>query len=244
MALGPEKRFQLRTQTMTRAEAEATEIDVGLREYMLKVYNYMASGLALTGIVAYLTASSPTLMQLIFGTPLAYVAMFLPLVGFLFIPSLIQRKDFRVAQIAFWGFAGALGISYSVILLVYTDDSIARVFFITAGMFAGMSLFGYTTKRDLTGLGGFAVMGTWGILIAMMVNWFLQSPALYFVISVIGVLVAVGLTAYDTQKIKEMYLESDSSEVMGKKAILGALRLYFDFLYLFLMLLRLFGSRR
>ena len=244
MALGPEKRFKLRTQPMTRAEAEAAEIDVGLREYMLKVYNYMASGLALTGIVAYMTASSPTLMQLIFGTPLAYVAMFLPLVGFLFIPSLIQRKDFRTAQIAFWGFAGALGISYSVILLVYTGDSIARVFFITAGMFAGMSLFGYTTKRDLTGLGGFAVMGTWGILIAMMVNWFLQSPALYFVISVVGVLVAVGLTAYDTQKIKEMYLESDSSEVMGKKAILGALRLYFDFLYLFLMLLRLFGSRR
>ena len=178
MALGPEKRFELRTQPMTRAEAEAAEIDVGLREYMLKVYNYMASGLALTGIVAYVTASSPTLMQLIFGTPLAYVAMFLPLVGFLFIPSLIQRKDFRTAQIAFWGFAGALGISYSVILLVYTEDSIARVFFITAGMFAGMSLFGYTTKRDLTGLGGLAIMGTWGVFIAMMVNWYLKSPAL------------------------------------------------------------------
>ena len=244
MALGPEKRFELRTQPMTRAEAEAAEIDVGLREYMLKVYNYMASGLALTGIVAYGVSTSEAAMQVIFGTPLKYVAMFLPLVGFLFIPSLIRRKDFRTAQIAFWGFAAALGVSYSVILLVYTGDSIARVFFITAGMFAGMSLFGYTTKRDLTGLGGLAIMGTWGILIAMIVNWFLQSPALYFVISVVGVLVAVGLTAYDTQKIKLTYLESDSSEVMGKKAIIGALHLYFDFLYLFLMLLRLFGSRR
>ncbi len=229
---------------MTRAQAAAAEIDVGLRRYMLQVYNYMASGMALTGIVAYVTANTPAMVQLIFGTPLAYVAMFLPLVGFLFIPSLIRRNDFRWAQIAFWGFAGALGISYSVILLVYTEDSIARVFFITAGMFAGMSLFGYTTKRDLTGLGGLAIMGTWGVLIAMMVNWYLKSPALYFAVSVIGVFIAIGLTAYDTQKIKERYLESDSSEVMGKKAILGALELYFDFLYLFIMLLRLFGTRR
>ena len=229
---------------MTRAQAAAAEIDVGLRRYMLQVYNYMAAAMALTGIVAYVTANTPALVQLIFGTPLAYVAMFLPLVGFLFIPSLIRRKDFRTAQIAFWGFAAALGISYSVILLVYTEDSIARVFFITAGMFAGMSLFGYTTKRDLTRLGGFMIMGTWGVFIASMVNWYLQSPALYFAVSVIGVVIAVGLTAYDTQKIKEMYLESDSSEVMGKKAILGALNLYFDFLYLFIMLLRLFGTRR
>ena len=224
--------------------ADRAVIDEGLRQYMLRVYNYMASGLALTGIVAFMVASSPALMQMIFGTPLAYVAMFLPLVGFLFIPSLIQRKDFRTAQIAFWGFAGALGISYSVILLMYTGDSIARVFFITAGMFGGMSLFGYTTKRDLTGLGAFSIMGMWGVFIAGMANWFLQSPALYFVVSVAGVLVAVGLTAYDTQKIKEMYLESDSSEVMGKKAIIGALHLYFDFLYLFIMLLRLVGVRR
>ncbi len=244
MAFGFDNRFSLRAARMTRGQAEAAQIDVGLREYMLRVYNYMASGLALTGIVAYATASSPALMQMIFGTPLMYVAMFLPLVGFLFIPSLIRRKDFRTAQIAFWGFAGALGISYSVILLAYTGDSIARVFFITAGMFAGMSLFGYTTKRDMTGIGGLAIMGTWGILIALIVNTFLQSPAMHFVISVIGVLVAVGLTAYDTQKIKLTYLESDSSEVMGKKAIIGALRLYFDFLYLFLMLLRLFGQRR
>ncbi len=239
MAFGTENRRFATAQVADRAV-----IDEGLRQYMLRVYNYMASGLALTGIVAIMVASSPTLVQIIFGSPLAYVAMFLPLVGFLFIPSLIRRKNFRTAQIAFWGFAAALGVSYSVILLVYTGDSIARVFFITAGMFAGMSLFGYTTKRDLTGLGGLAIMGTWGVAIAGMVNWFLQSPALYFVVSVAGVLVAVGLTAYDTQKIKETYLESDSSEVMGKKAIIGALRLYFDFLYMFLMLLRLFGVRR
>lgn len=253
MAFGPDKRFELRTDTMTRAQAEAAQIDVGLREYMLRVYNYMASGLALTGIIAYLAANTPAILNLLYAvgpngavqaTPLAWIVMLSPLAFILVLSFGIERMQASTAQTVFWAFSAVMGLSLTNIFLMFTGASIARVFFITAGTFAAMSLYGYTTKRDLTGVGSFLFMGLIGIIIAMVVNMFIQSTALHFTISVIGVLVFVGLTAYDTQKIKLMYLESDGSEVMAKKAIMGAVRLYLDFINLFIMLLHLFGQRR
>ncbi len=253
MALGPDPKFSLRTGQMSPAEAAAAEIDVGLREYMLRVYNYMASGLTLTGIIAYMSANTPAILSLLYTTSpegflqptmLAWIAMLSPL-GFVLALSFgINRMSPSMAQAVFWGFSAVMGLSLAHIFLSYTGTSIARVFFITSGTFAGMSLYGYTTKRDLTGLGSFMFMGLIGIIIASIVNMFLQSSAMHFVISVIGVLVFVGLTAYDTQKIKNMYSEIDSADTATKKAIMGALTLYLDFINLFLMLLRLFGERR
>ena len=242
--MAPNERFSLRTQSMSPAQARDAEIDVGLREYMLRVYNYMASGLALTGAVAYGMTLSETAMQLIFGTPLFWVVALAPL-GFVFyLSSRMNRIQAGTAQTLFWIFSALMGMSLASIFIVYTGTSIARVFFITAGTFAGMSLYGYTTKRDLTGLGSFMFMGLIGIIIASLVNLFLQSSGLHFVISVVGVLVFVGLTAYDTQSIKNVYSGTDSDEVQSKKAIMGALRLYLDFINLFIMLLHLFGDRR
>ena len=229
---------------MTRAQAAAAEVDVGLRQYMLQVYNYMASGVALTGIVAYVVANTPAFFNAIFGTPLMWVVMLAPLGFIIFLNVKIASMSFAKAQILFWLFAGVMGMSLSTIFVIYTGESITRVFFITAGTFAAMSLYGYTTKKDLSGWGSFLFMGLIGIIIAMVVNIFLASPALYFAISVIGVLVFTGLTAYDTQRIKEMYLASDTAEISSKKAIMGALRLYLDFINLFIMLLRITGSRR
>lgn len=228
----------------TGARAQAAAIDEGLRAYMLKVYNYMASALALTGIVAMMTASSETMMQTIFTTPLAWVVMLAPL-GFMLALSFgIHKMSMTTVQVLFWSFAVVMGLSMASIFVVYTGTSIARVFFITSGMFAGMSLYGYTTKRDLTGIGSFLMMGLIGLLIAMIVNIFLQSTALHFIISAAGVLIFVGLTAYDTQKIKLIYGEFDDATTATKKAIMGALTLYLDFINLFMMMLRLFGERR
>jgi len=239
MVTGPDKRF------MTRAEAQAADIDVGLRQYMLQVYNYMASGVALTGIVAYLVAATPALTQALFGNPIMpWVVMLAPIGMVFFLSARIQSMSFATAQICFWVFAGLMGLSLTTIFLVFTGESIARVFFISAGTFAAMSLYGYTTKRDLTKMGSFLMMGLIGIIIASVVNIFVGSSALQFAISVIGVLIFVGLTAYDTQKIKEMYWEADDSETHGKKAIMGALSLYLDFINLFVMLMQLFGTRR
>lgn len=219
-------------------------IDAGLRAYMLTVYNYMASGLTLTGIVSYATAHSETMMGAIYGTPLMWVVMLAPL-GFVFALSFgINKMSLPTVQGLFWAFAAVMGLSLASIFVVYTGASIARVFFITAGTFAGMSIYGYSTKRDLTGMGSFLIMGLIGLIIASIVNIFLQSPALYWALSIIGVGIFVGLTAYDTQKIKLMYMESDAHATSGKKAIMGALTLYLDFINLFIMLLRLFGERR
>ncbi len=229
---------------MTRAEAEAAEIDVGLRRYMLQVYNYMASGLALTGIVAYVVANTPALFNAIYGTPLMWVVFLAPLGFIFFLSAKMRTMSFATAQTVFWLFAGVMGLSLASIFVVYTQTSIARVFFITAGMFGAMSLYGYTTKKDLSGWGSLLFMGLFGIIIAMVVNIFLQSSALQVAISVIGVIVFTGLTAYDTQKIKEIYLVSDSEALQGKKAFMGAVRLYLDFINLFIMLLHLLGSRR
>ena len=230
-------------QTTFARTADRAVIDEGLRSYMLRVYNYMASALVLTGLVAYGTANTPALMNVIFGTPLMWVVILAPLGMVMFLSAKIQTMSVTAAQATFWIFSVLMGMSLASIFVIYTGTSIARVFFITAGVFGAMSLYGYTTKRDLTGWGSFLFMGLIGIILASIVNWFLQSSAMEFAISVIGVLVFVGLTAYDTQKIKEAYAESDSAAVLSKKAIMGALRLYLDFINLFLMLLRLFGNR-
>lgn len=223
---------------------ERAEIDEGLRSYMLRVYNYMASGLALTGIVAYLVSQSPQAMHAIFGTPLFWLVIFAPLGLVFFLSARINAIKASTAQALFWVYAGLIGLSLASIFVVYTGTSIARVFFITAGSFAGLSLYGYTTRRDLSGFRSFLMVGLIGIFLAVLVNMFLGSAPLQFAISVIGVLVFAGLTAYDTQSIKELYFADDAGEVATKKSVIGALRLYLDFLNIFLFLLQLFGNQR
>ena len=215
------------SQTQTREGA--AQYDEGLRKYMLGVYNYMTIAMGITGLVAYMTSQSATLMQTIYGTPLQWVVMLAPLGFVLFLSMRVNKMSASAAQLTFWLFSGAMGLSLAYIFVAYTGMSITRIFFITAGAFAGLSLFGYTTKKNLTGMGSFLMMGLIGIIIAMVVNFFLASPALYFVISVLGVLIFAGLTAYDTQQIKNMYYAADSGEVATKKSIMGALRLYLDF---------------
>jgi hypothetical protein len=235
--------FELKTAKMNSAQASVADIDVGLRAYMLRVYNYMTIGLALTGAVAFTASTSETLMSAIYGSPLQFVVMLAPLGFVIFFSARLHAMKASTAQSVFWMFCGLMGLSLSYIFLVYTGASITRVFFITAGTFAAMSAYGYSTKRDLSGFGSFLMMGLFGIIIASIVNMFMQSDAMMFVISVIGVLVFVGLTAYDTQKIKSIYSESDSGVVQEKKAIMGALTLYLDFINLFIMMLHLFGNR-
>jgi len=236
-----------RNYARTGPVAGTRAIDEGLRSYMLRVYNYMGIGLAVTGVVAYtmaaLAVSNPAFAQAVYGSPLMWVIILAPLGMVFFLSFRINKMSVSAAQTTFWIFAALMGASLSSIFLVYTGNSIARVFFITAATFGSVSLYGYTTKKDLSGWGSFLFMGLIGIIIAMVVNIFLASSALQFAISVIGVLVFTGLTAYDTQQIKEMYFEGDSALVAGRKAIMGALRLYLDFINLFLMLLRLFGNR-
>ena len=236
---------------------KAVVMDEGLRAYMLKVYNYMATGVLLTGIIAMLSfkmsvvtdASGAISGFTSFGNALCFsglkwVVMLAPL-GIVFYMSFrINKMSAAKAQSVFWIFAALMGLSLSWILLVYTGVSVARVFFITSATFGAMSIYGYTTKRDLTKMGSFLMMGLIGIIIASVVNIFMKSTMMYFIISILGVLIFVGLTAYDTQKIKNMYAASDTGELMGKKAVMGALTLYLDFINLFIMLLRLFGQRR
>jgi FtsH-binding integral membrane protein len=219
------------------------QVDEGVRAHMQRVYGYMAGGLVLTGIVAYAAASSG-FSQSLATTPLIWIVMLAPM-GFVLALSFgIQRMSAGTATGLFWLFAAIMGLSLSSIFLVFTGTSIARVFFITAATFGGMSLYGYTTKSDLSGFGSFLLMGLFGIVIAALVNLFLGSSTLQFAISVIGVIVFVGLAAYDTQRIKRMYFESDAEDVASKKAVIGALALYLDFINLFMMLLQLFGQRR
>ncbi len=230
-------------------------IDEGLRAHMLRVYNYMMIGLAITGVAAYATFSLsfqqvggqlvPTqLGQTLFGSPLMWVIIFAPLALVFFLSFRIEKMSVGAAQATFWIYAALLGVSLSTIFVAYAATSITQVFFITAATFGAVSLWGYTTKRDLTSMGSFLFMGLIGIIIASVVNIFLGSGALAFAISIIGVLVFTGLTAYDTQKIKEMYYVGDDGTVAGRKAIMGALSLYLDFINLFLMMLRLFGQGR
>jgi uncharacterized protein len=237
--------------------AETHIVDEGLRAYMLKVYNYMASGILITGFISLILfkfsvvtssdgsiAGLTNLGNVLYNSALMWVVMLAPL-GVVFYMSFgIRKMSAAKAQGTFWVFAALMGASLSSIFLIYTGASITRVFFITAGTFGAMSIYGYTTKKDLTKLGSFLMMGLFGIIIASIVNMFMKSTMMYYLISIVGVLIFVGLTAYDTQKIKNMYLASDSGEIIGKKAVMGALTLYLDFINLFIMLLRLFGQRR
>jgi len=239
------------------------EVDQGLRSYMLSVYNYMAGGIALTGVAAFVlvsfaTTNDPSLAvaklrngmmltelgQMLYMSPLRWVLMLAPLAFVFFLSVRIYKMSVGGAQAAFWAFAAVMGLSLSSIFLVYTQQSIVQVFFVTAAAFAGLSLFGYTTRTDLSPWGSFLIMGVIGIVIAALVNIFLQSSALQFAISAIGVLVFAGLTAYDTQQIKQGYYEvRGNAELAAKSAIMGALNLYLDFINMFTSLLSLFGNR-
>jgi uncharacterized protein len=239
----------------TRVRSAATQdlaIDVGLRAYMLRVYNYMLLGLALTGGSAFIVATTPlgaafyTIQNgFITGmSPLGWIALFAPLAMVFFLGFRIQHMSLGAAQATFWVYAALMGVSLTPILYLYTQASVAQVFFITAATFGAMSLYGYTTGRDLSSFGSFLFMGLIGLIIASLVNLFLQSSMMQWVLSVIGVLIFTGLTAYDTQRIKESYYVGDDGTLAGKKAVMGALSLDLDFVYLFLMLIRLLGDRR
>lgn len=237
-------------------------VDQGLRAYMLRVYNYMAIGLAITGVAAWFiytqsVTTDPALAvakfhnlmltefgRTLFVSPLKWLVMFGPLAFVMVLSFGINRLSAATAQILFFVYAATVGISLATIFMVYTATSITHVFFVTAASFGALSLWGYTTKRDISGWGSFLFMGLIGVIIASVVNIWLASSAMQFVISAVGVLIFAGLTAYDTQQIKEMYAEMDDGDTMGKKAVMGALRLYLDFINLFIMLLQLFGGRR
>lgn len=232
-----------RTVNRTRSFDDA-KMNLGLRDFMLKVYNLMAIALVVTGLVAMAASSSPALMMTIFGSPLKWVVMFAPLAVVFFLSARIQSMSYSTAQMVFWGYAALVGLSLSSIFMVFTGESIARVFFITSATFGATSLYGYTTKKDLSGFGSFLFMGVIGIVIAGLVNLFLQSSALQFAISAIGVLVFTGLTAYDTQMIKDTYYTASEDDSLGKIALMGALSLYLDFINLFISLMQLLGQRR
>jgi FtsH-binding integral membrane protein len=242
----------------TRAAETAVVLDAGLRAYMLRVYNWMASGLVLTGIVAYGIASVPSVFNAFYPLVmtargpmhvpggLAWISMFLPLAFVLVLSFGVNRLSTTAAQALYWAFCAAMGMSLTNIFLIYTHDSIVRVFFISAATFAGMSLYGYTTRADLTKMGSFLIMGLFGIIIASLVNMFVGSAGLQFAISVIGVLVFVGLTAYDTQRIKADYVQyvyAYGPEMAAKRSVYDSLQLFLNFINLFMFLLQLLGNR-
>ena len=233
-------RAQRRPHSSTLTEGQ---IDQGLRSYMLRVYNYMASGLALTGIVAWVMADTGLYIALA-QSGLGIIVMFVPLGLVFFMGAKMETMKVRTAQTLFWAFSALMGVSLSYIFLRYTGADIMRVFFVTAGTFGAMSLYGYTTKRSLARWGSFLFMGLLGIIIASVVNIFIGSSMMQWIISVAGVLIFTGLTAYDTQRIKQMYAETDGQAVMLKKSIMGALSLYLNFINLFVMMLHLFGGSR
>ncbi|MCB4823095.1 Bax inhibitor-1/YccA family protein [Roseicella aerolata] len=260
MALQPDQRYTTGAPSWGRtATADAAAVDAGLRAYMLRVYNWMASGLLLTGVVAYLIANTPELQALFYQrvmtprgaavqpTILAYIAMFAPLAFVLVLSFGINRLSKTTAQALFWAFAAVMGASISHIFLTFTGASVARAFFVAAAMFGGMSLYGYTTKADLTRMGSFMMMGLIGIVIASLVNMFIGSTALQFAISIIGVVVFLGLTAWDTQRIKADYVEhayAEGTELAAKRSVMDALGLYLNFINLFMLLLQFMGARQ
>ena len=239
------------------ATATSAVLDAGLRAYMLRVYNWMASGLVLTGIIAYLFANTslkdavyPTVMTAygpqVHPTPLAMISIFLPLAFVLVLSLGVNRLSRQMAQTLYWLFCAAMGLSLTNIFLIYTSTSIVRVFFISAGTFAAMSIYGYTTRSDLSRWGSFLMMGLIGVIIAAVVNMFLHSTELQFLVSIIGVLVFVGLTAYDTQRIKATYVQyayAEGTEQAAKRSVYDALSLYLNFINLFMLLLQLLGNR-
>jgi uncharacterized protein len=217
--------------------------DEGLRQHMLRVYNYMGLGLVMTGLVAFIVGTTPALYVPIFSTPLKWVVMLAPLAFVLFFSFRMQSMSASGAQTLFWAFCAVVGLSLASIFLVFTGTSIARTFFIAAAMFGATSLYGYTTKRDLSQFGSFLIMGLIGVVIASLVNLFLASSALQFAISVIGIVIFVGLTAWDTQSIKEQYVENFDAESKQKLAVFGAFSLYLNFINIFQLLLNFTGQR-
>ena len=230
----------------TGAGVRTAQIDEGLRAYMNKVYGLMSVAMIITGVVAYVVGTSETMLIAIFQSPLKWVVMFAPLAVVFGLGAMIHRMSAATAQIVFWVFSALMGLSISYIFAVYTGISIAQTFLVTAIAFAGLSLYGYTTKKDLSGLGTFLIMGVIGLLVASIVNIFLGSASVQFAISALGVLIFAGLTAYDTQNIKNTYIvhaHNGDSEWLGKSAIMGALNLYLDFLNMFMILLQFLGNR-
>ncbi len=238
--LDPQKSQQ--EATIRAAGTGEVAFDAGLRSHMLKVYNYMASGVLLTGVVALLFAQSGLALQ-VMATPLRYVLMFAPLAFIMAMSFGLNRMSQSTLQACFWGFATVMGLSMSTIFLVYTNSSIASTFFVTATAFAGLSLVGYTTKKNLSAMGSFLIMGVIGLFVAMLVNLFLQSSVMSLVINMLGVLIFAGLTAYDTQRIKSEYFHFAGTPYLGKAAIMGALSLYLDFVNMFQFLLSFLGNR-
>lgn len=237
----PERNMSVQT------AARETTYDAGLRAFFQQIYNTMAIGLVFTGLVAWIVAHSPGLLSFFFGNGLMrMIVMFAPLgfVFFGFTPGRMMRMSAAQAAMVFYAFSGVMGISLATIFLAYSGESIARVFFITSAMFAGMSVYGYTTKRDLSGMRSLLFMGVWGLLIALLANMFMHSPMVYFVTSCIGVLVYTGLVMWDTQNLKLMYSSANGAEANGKMAVVGALSLYINFINLFMFLLRLMGNNR
>jgi len=236
----------LNTVRASQTGARTLNIDAGLRAHMNKVYGLMSIGMTVTGLVAWIVGSKPGVFwSAIFGSPLKWVVMFAPLAVVFAFGAMIHKMSASTAQMVFYGFSALMGLSISYIFAVYTGVSIAQTFLVTAISFAGLSLYGYTTKRNLSAMGSFLMMGLIGLIVASIVNIFLASSALQFAISVIGVLIFAGLTAYDTQNIKNTYLQLAQSDrdFLGKAAILGALQLYLDFLNMFMFLLQFLGNR-
>lgn len=229
--------------SLSGTSARGEVFDAGLRRHMLSIYNYMASGVLLSGIVALLFATSG-MAEAVLGTPLRWVVALTPLAFVMIMSFGANRLSTTAMQAMFWGFSVAMGLSLSSIFFIYTGPSIAITFFATAGAFAGLSLYGYTTKKDLSGMGSFLIMGVFGILLASLLNMFLQSSGLAWAISVLGVLIFAGLTAYDTQRLKEQYAHVAGTEFAGKAVVLGALSLYLDFINMFQFLLQFMGERR
>lgn len=225
------------------ARLDRAGFDEGLRQHMLRIYNYMGLGLVVTGLVALLVGTTPALYVPIFTTPLKWVVMFAPLAFVLFFSFRAQTISASGAQALFWAFCAVMGLSLASIFLVFTGTSIARTFFIAAGMFAATSLYGYTTKQDLSRFASFLIMGLIGVVLASVVNIFLGSTGLQFVVSVVGILVFVGLTAWETQAIKTNYAENLDAESKQKMAVFGAFSLYLNFINIFQLLLHFTGQR-
>ncbi|WP_408870061.1 Bax inhibitor-1/YccA family protein [Elioraea sp.] len=259
MAWNPDTRSMAATQTVPSAGVDAARLDAGLRKYMLGVYNYMASGLLLSGIIALLVASSPAIAELFYTrvvtargaatipTALGWVAMLSPLALVLVLSFGVNKMSKTAVQGVYWAFTALMGVSLANIFMVYTGASVSRVFFITAGTFAAMSIIGYTTQRDLTKMGSFLMMGLIGIILASVVNIFIGSSALQFAVSVIGVVIFVGLIAFDTQRIKTDYISysyAEGTDIAGKRAVFDALSLYLNFVNLFQLLMSLLGQRQ
>lgn len=231
---------------VNQSSANAVQFDAGLRSYMIGVYKNMGLALLVSGMIAYFTGNSQAYVETVYtNSILQIVIMFAPLALVLFLNFKINKISYYTTNLIFWSFSILMGLSLSWIFLAFVETSIFKMFFVTAATFGAMSLYGYTTKRDLTGMGSFLMMGLFGIIIASIVNIFLQSSALEFAVSVLGVFIFIGLTAYDTQKIKDTYFQlAGQGEILKKAALMGALRLYLDFINLMIMLLRLFGERR